>query len=131
MDLESAIRILRRALPDLAVVYLFGSAASGQMHPESDVDLAFLARADVDSVTRFELQERLAALLHRSVDLVDLRTAPTVLRLQVINEGLVLFERGAAERAFFEAVTLAAYARLNEERRGILDDVKKRGRVLG
>ena len=68
--------------------------------------------------------------LHYSMILAT-TPAPTVLRLQVINEGLVLFERGAAERAFFEAVTLAAYARLNEERRGILDDVKKRGRVLG
>ena len=131
MNFEPAITVLRSALPDLAVVYLFGSAASGEMHPESDVDLAFLATAKLDPVARFELQERLAALLHRSVDLVDLRIATTVLRVQVIGGGRVLYERSAGERARFEAAALGAYARLNEERRGILEDVRSRGRIHG
>jgi predicted nucleotidyltransferase len=131
MDLEPVIAALRAALPDLAVVYLFGSACSGETHPESDVDLAFLAHGKLDAVERFELQERLAATLHRSVDLVDLRTASTVLRVQVISGGRVIYERDAGERAGFEATALGAYARLNEERRGILEDVRSRGCIHG
>ena len=131
MSLEPAVAALRTALPDLAVVYLFGSACSGETHPESDIDLAFLAQGKLDPVLRFELQERLAAILHRSVDLVDLRTASTVLRVQVISGGRVLYERDAGERAGFEAAALGAYARLNEERRAILDDVRSRGSIHG
>jgi hypothetical protein len=36
-------------------------------------------------VSRFELQEDLAGLLRCSVDLVDLRSASTVLRMQVLR----------------------------------------------
>jgi len=51
MNLEPAVAALRAALPDLAVVYLFGSACSGETHPESDIDLAFLAHQLADLET--------------------------------------------------------------------------------
>ena len=50
MNLEPAVAALRTVLPDLAVVYLFGSACSGETHPESDIDLAFLAQSKLDDV---------------------------------------------------------------------------------
>jgi hypothetical protein len=42
-----------------------------------------------------------------------------------------LFERTAAERACFEMHALSRYAHLNEERRGILEDVVRRASVHG
>lgn len=82
-------------------------------------------------LVRFELQERLAALLHADVDLVDLTRASSVLRVQVLEHGSVLYDGDPAARALFEATALASYARLNEERAGILDDVRRTGRVHG
>jgi hypothetical protein len=65
------------------------------------------------------------------VDLIDLRSASTVMRVQVLEHGIVLYERNSGNRQAFEATALSAYARLNEERRGIIHDIRQRGRVHG
>jgi predicted nucleotidyltransferase len=131
MDYQTAIKLILTALPDTEAVYVFGSQARNDTHRESDVDLAVLATAPIDALLRFDLQERIASRLHRSVDLVDLRSASTVMRIQVIEHGTVLYDRGAGRRQAFEATALSAYAHLNEERRGIVDDIRQRGRVHG
>lgn len=131
MDYQAAVGEIRDAVPGVVAIYLFGSRARGDARGGSDVDLAFLAPQPLDPVARFELQERVAGRLHVSVDLVDLRSASTVMRVQVLEPAVVLYEADAAERGRFEAAALGAYARLNEERRGILEDVRRTGRVHG
>jgi predicted nucleotidyltransferase len=131
VDLAACVETIRRHVPGARVVYAFGSVASGEDTPHSDVDLAVLASRPLDSVERWTLQETLASELHRSVDLVDLRRASTVMRAQVIAHGNVLWEADPVARARFEATAFSAYARLNEERRGILEDVRARGTVHG
>jgi predicted nucleotidyltransferase len=129
MDTSVVIDVLRQALEDLEAVYLFGSQATAGARNDSDVDVALLASAPVPPDVRWTLQERLAALLHRSVDLVDLMSASTVFRAQVVGRGTVLYERDAARRHRFEGRALAEYARLNEERREILERVGRDGRI--
>ena len=128
--LEGAVRRLRDALPRLVAVYLFGSHGEGNAHPESDVDLAFLAEEALPAAARWELQETLAGHLGRDVDLVDLRRASTVMQMQVLG-GRLLYEGDRVARQLFEATTYAAYALLNEERRAILEDVHRRGTSYG
>jgi predicted nucleotidyltransferase len=131
MDLEPAVAQILAAVPDAVAIYLFGSAVRGDQNAASDIDLAVLAPRPLDPVERFDLQERSAAALHKSVDLVDLRAASAVMRVQVLEHGRVLYERSAPQREEFEALALSAYARLNEERRGILEDIRRSGRVHG
>jgi predicted nucleotidyltransferase len=122
---------IRGGLPALIAVYRFGSTASGQQHAESDLDIAVLAAEPIDPVARFELQERLAARVGCDVDLVDLRRASTVMAMQVLSTGnaLAVFDPVAQEA--FEDLTYSAYARLNEERREILAQIRREGRVHG
>ena len=131
MDYDAAVSEIREAVPRVISVYLFGSRARGDANRESDVDLALLAAVPLDSRVRFELQERIATRLRGPVDLIDLRSASAVLRVQVLEHGQVLFDADPSARASFEACALAAYARLNEERAGILEDVRRTGRVHG
>lgn len=131
MNYEAAIEAILQAIPDCLAVYLFGSRATGEERAGSDIDLAVLTPRGIAPVARWELQERLATLLHADVDLVDLRAASTVLRAQVVSAGTLLHELGPAQRALFEATVLSDYARLNEERRGILDDIRERGTIHG
>lgn len=128
---ERACALIREAVPAVAAVYLFGSAASGVEASGSDVDLAFLSARPLAGEVRWELQERIAAAYGRDVDLVDLRAASTVMRKEVVATGRVLLDADPTARALFEAVAFGAYARLNEERRGILEDVRKRGTIHG
>lgn len=100
----------------LQAVYLFGSEARGEDRPDSDVDLAFLARSSPDPVRTFEAAQDLAAAIGRDVDLVDLARSSTVLRVQVIERGRRILTRDPLAAARFEMYALSDYARLQEER---------------
>ncbi|MFQ5599896.1 MAG: nucleotidyltransferase domain-containing protein [Candidatus Krumholzibacteriia bacterium] len=131
IDDAVTIRLLTERIPDLVVAYRYGSTVEGSSHGESDVDLAFLARQSIAAEDRWVLKERLSELLRRPVDLVDLRRAPTVLRMQVVSSGIPLVVVDDVERARFEDWTFSSYARLNEERRAILEQVQREGTVYG
>ncbi len=129
MDDNALIEYIRQSVPDLIALYRFGSQAKGEARPDSDVDLAVLARDPIPAMRRFELAQELAIRLHRDVDLVDLRTASTVMRMQVISTGKCLFSVSDRLQGEFEDLVYSTYARLNEERREILNDVRARGSV--
>lgn len=120
---------LAEDVPDLIAIYQFGSAGTAAMRAESDVDLAFLAGRAADPVATWDLAQTLARTLGRDVDLIDLRRASTVMRAQIVSTGTRMLCHDAARCDAFEAYVLSDYARLNEERRGILDDVRARGRI--
>lgn len=122
---------LLRALADVVAVYRFGSSADGTTHRASDTDVAVLAQQRLSPTVRFELQERLASLLGRDVDLVDLAVASPVMAIQVIAPGRLLYDGDASARGLFEDRTFSAYARLNEERRGIIERIRNEGTVYG
>ena len=130
-DDDLIIETLRGALPDVVAIYRFGSTATGQAGKESDVDIAVLPAAPLEPTFRWNLQERLAVALHRPVDLVDLLQASTVMRMQVLESAILLFERDQTARLRFETAACSGYARLNEERRAILDQVRREGTVYG
>lgn len=60
---------------DIVIAILFGSAASGGLRPDSDLDVAILAREPLSAGRRRELTALLADLGGRPVDLIDLRTS--------------------------------------------------------
>lgn len=71
-------------------VYLFGSWATGNAYPSSDVDIAILPEAPLPagllSQIRFELEESSLLL---TVDLVDLSQATNSFRNRVLTEGVL------------------------------------------
>lgn len=127
----AAVTEICAALPRVIAIYRFGSSVDGTSGPESDLDLAVLAEAPLDPVVRFDLQERLAVVLRQPIDLVDLRSASPVMAIQVVANGLLLYDDHSAIRGDFEDSVYGAYARLNEERRGILDRIAAEGTVYG
>src|SRR6266571_2953740 len=129
MKNQQVIDALDGAIPGLAALYRFGSQASGHVCPGSDLDLAILAPDPLPSPRRFDLAQDIAALVGRDVDLVDLRTASTVMQMQVITTGECLYSRDEGERQRFETCVYSSYARLNEERQEILKDIRERGLV--
>lgn len=128
---EQLIKALVEAIPDCQSIYRFGSWGSEAERPDSDIDLAVLPVAPLDPVLRWELAQKLASLAGRDLDLVDLLRASTVLRMQVVAHGERLYSADAGEAEKFEDTVFSSYVRLNEERRGILDDVRQRGNIHG
>ena len=131
MNDQALIQFLKQAIPDLIALYRFGSQAKGVTRLDSDVDLAVLTCDPIPALRRFEIAQELAVRLHCDVDLVDLRTASTVMRMQVISTGECLDSANGPARREFEMYVCADYARLNEERCEILNRVRESGVIYG
>ena len=108
--IDRIARVLRDG-PALRVAMLFGSAARGQLHADSDVDLGILP-VDTDLPLRAELdlQAALAQACGRSVDLVRLDHATTVLKWRVLQEGRAIAPTSHADLVRFTRDSALEYA---------------------
>jgi predicted nucleotidyltransferase/uncharacterized protein YutE (UPF0331/DUF86 family) len=111
----------------LIAIYQFGSQARTTARPDSDVDLAILARIPINGVERFDIAQELASLLYRDVDLIDLHSASAGMRMQVLADGTCLESLDDHARHLFEMYAYADYTRLNEERRDIVTRITRNG----
>lgn len=129
--LAETIDELKGKFPGLVAVYRFGSFGTDYERPDSDLDLAVYAGAPLPVVGLWGAAQELAAVVGRDVDIVDLATASTVMRSQVIHGGERIYCADGPACETFENYVYSSYARLNEERREILQDILRRGSVYG
>lgn len=130
LDETAIVAFLRQRLPDAMAVYLFGSVASGEAGPQSDVDLAVLNDGPLDPVAVWDVAGELAHIVDRHVDLVDLRRASTVLQHQVVTKGRRLWACDAGAD-LYEAFILSEKTALDERNAGLFADILREGRVYG
>lgn len=121
--------LIKRISP--IVIYIFGSTVKGATHSDSDVDIAFLSNKNINSYDIFIMAQELADIINKRVDLVDLKKSSTVLQAQVVGKGKIIYCKEGLQRMNYELLVLKKYARLNEERKGILDRVIESGYVYG
>jgi predicted nucleotidyltransferase len=126
---QALIEGVRSEMPSVVAIYLFGSAAAGELRTDSDIDLAVLPAAPAPTAQLWSLAQGLEVSAGRDVDLIDLLSASTVMCAQVISKGKRLYCANELLCSNFEDRVYADYARLNEERRHILDDIRERGRI--
>lgn len=117
------ITVCRQYIPEIKLLYLFGSYASNQAQANSDIDLAVLLTKKISTVTRWEIQQKLALELNIDVDLIDLLSASTVMQNQIVNKGVCLYDTGDYKIAF-EMQVMSMYQHLNEERSSLLTEFK-------
>ena len=129
--LDDVVHIIVHYLPDCRAIYRFGSWGSGTERHDSDLDLAILPAQRLQSLQRWELAQTLAVNVRRDIDLVDLFSVSSVLRMQVIAHGERLYCTDVREVERFEDVVFSMYARLNEERHEIVADAIQRGSIYG
>lgn len=103
------------------LAYLFGSLAHGERG--EDVDLAILSGRD----NFVRLMERIYELLNtQRVDLVDLKTASPVLKLEVIRQGSLIYKRNDRTENEFELSVLREYKDRAPVRRKQMEILKAR-----
>lgn len=117
--------LVKKHIPELTLLYLFGSMASGKSNKDSDYDLAFKSEKIISKTKVFQISNILADELGREVHLIDLRHASTVLKSQILETGKTLYSKDPIAQDYFEMYVLSDYARLNEERKDILADFYK------
>ena len=90
---------MKSSWPTCAGVYhvkelsVFGSAARGEMRPDSDIDLLveFIPEAKVDLFEYSGLMLDLSKLIGRKVDLVSKKGLKPLIRASVLNEARLLY----------------------------------------
>lgn len=125
-----SVETLRKALPGLMAVYVFGSQANGTATESSDVDLAVLVAGYADPLVLWNLASDLSGVFHKEVDLVDLRLASTVMQHQIITKGTRLWSASLAVD-LFECFVLSEKTALDTARADLLKEVATRGVVYG
>ena len=128
---EKITAFIKKEIPRLNILYLFGSILKGNFTSSNDIDLAFLAEQKIDNLKRWSIQEKLASILLKNVDLIDLQSASEVMRFQIISQGKRIYEKDHKKTETFEDYTYYMYLDLNEQRQAILDDIKNYGTVYG
>ena len=96
--------------------WLYGSRGRGESRADSDVDIAVLCDAPLDPVNLFDAAGRLGTRLGAAVDLVDLRRAGGLLRVEATHRGRVLVPP-TTEASAFVTHALADYAAFAPRRR--------------
>lgn len=79
--------------PELLLAIVFGSAARGDLRPDSDMDVAVYPRQSMGSCTRQRIADKIAEETGRSVDLIDLSTTNGTLLRHILHTGVVIFNK--------------------------------------
>ena len=97
--------LMRR--PDIQLIILFGSTASGDTRCDSDIDVAILAAEAFDPI---DMTNEISGYLGTSrVDVVDLRRASPLLAMEALRHGRLLHESHPGNYAAFYSLALRRY----------------------
>ena len=94
----------------LSLVVLFGSQATGKTHKESDVDIAYLPGRPLSPEEEININYELTLVSRTDrVDTVNLRNAPGLLLKQIVDQGVIFYEKTGTEFAELEIYAMRRY----------------------
>jgi len=76
---------------DILAVFLFGSAATGLSHQQSDIDICLVMKPAITSPIELSQKKLEYHKLTNDMDVQILQQLPLYIRIRVIKEGKVLF----------------------------------------
>ncbi len=88
---EKLVANIRHVLPDAQAAWLFGSAARNELHDKSDIDIAVWLPSAWNLAIKIKAYSELSAAWNRPVDVLDFLRLHTVMQVQVIETGKLLF----------------------------------------
>jgi len=123
--------MLKESLPRLTAVYLYGSHNTDFADYNSDWDFEFLHRPVIEPVILWEVKSNIESKVQASIDLVDLYLSSTLIQIEVIKKGRLIWSNDDYEVATFEYMAISLYQKLNLERTCVLKDLHQRGNIYG
>lgn len=106
---EAVLAKVFEKYPDVQAVYLFGSAASGKTHRESDLDLAIQPRGPSVRTKKLDILADLARVGYCNVDLVFLDTDDIVLKFEAIRRNRAIYCSKDFNAGEYFSLTLRQY----------------------
>ena len=95
--------------PEIRAVYVFGSAATGKQRPDSDLDLAVLARNDSFQTQKLDVLTTLTRQGFDNIDLVFLNTADTVTQYEAVRLNKLIYSTADFDRGAYYSKIVRLY----------------------
>jgi predicted nucleotidyltransferase len=84
--IKEVVKIIRRYLPEEYKIFLFGSWASGDALPESDIDIGILGPQAADNMLLLRIKGEVRAIpTLRGIDVVDLNQTDEGFRKEILS----------------------------------------------
>lgn len=91
----------------LSLILLFGSYIHGDVHPESDMDIAVYGKKILSEADKINLAYEFSKIFHKDkVDVVDIKTSPPLLKREIFKDYKVLYQRNPMLVRQLELVSL-------------------------
>ncbi len=129
-DKSKIIRFLKTEF-NPKFIYLFGSFAKGEGRNDSDIDLAIYTDNIIDSYKLFMAAGHLSFEVKRDIQIIHLKDISTVFAAQIVGTKEVLYCEDEYLMANYDIKVFKEYAKLNEERKVILETIERDGRIYG
>ena len=133
--IEFIINTVLNHYPTVQGIYLFGSYLTEDEWKDSDVDLALLLPHELakreGALAFSDCRHALEDGLVKPVDLLNARLVSTVMQMQIVTTGRLLYTGDEYAVQEFEMLTFSYYQKLNDERREILEAFQATGKAYG
>ncbi len=134
-DIRINLQPLLNSCPEIVAAYLFGSAATSKMRPDSDIDIAVLLDESDGHLNRKIVLSRLhpqfCRALRADAHLLFLNDASYLVRMQVFNKGILMHVKNPYQLAVFRMHSTALYADfapiMRMTQQGLKNKLKRRG----
>jgi len=103
---------------------LYGSAVTGGMREDSDIDLAVMYPSALGAEDMLRLLGEVSGVFHRNADLLDLRRAGPIIKMQVLRYGRPVIINDARAFRQFTMYTPNEYFDFKLQRRPIEQAIK-------
>lgn len=122
--LKIAVQVIKKAFPTTISVYVFGSFGTEYETSASDLDLAVLFPGEekISNLDLWDVSQKIASAIDRDVQLVELQSASTVFRFEILTSGKRIYCKNQKISDTFENVSLSMYLRFQEERKDIIEN---------
>lgn len=117
---------VRDLLPTASAAWLFGSAAKGRWTMDSDLDIAVDLPVALEPAERWDLALTLADRLGAPVDLLDFRRLHTVMQVQILDTGRLLFTTDLTSTASYGGFVHTEYQHMQRWRQPLMQQLAQR-----
>lgn len=108
IDLEHLQSVFKK-YPAIKAVYLFGSAASGKMHHESDIDLAVFSDDPSCRKQKLSILTDLARVGFCNVDLVFPKEDDLITQYEAVRQNKLVYQTSEFDRGYIYSKIVRQY----------------------
>ncbi len=112
---------------EIALAFIFGSAAGSRLTKDSDIDIAVLFEHKPDVAGILAIKSAATEVVGRPVDIVVLNDSSPVIRMQVLKNGILIRKSGDASYNDFYVRTVKEYDDLKRIRKEAEENILKGG----